>query len=515
MQLEIRMHQHERPAGRPLALARPRRRHGLRLALATAVAAALTGTLLTATAGTAAAADSTHTPQADFNHDGIGDVVFSAVGAYVNGKKDAGQLVVLYGTESGVNSSKRSVISQNTTGSPGTAEAGDVFSADSAYADFNGDGYDDVAVSAPMEDVGSDKDGGTVAVLWGSAQGITGKGVTIPDAAPTKHDRWGRKLAAGDFDGDGKADLAVGTTSDVIHVLKGGISPTGTAVGGRSAVKAPVYASGEGTGAINLTAGDVNGDRRTDLVIDGFEPDTDNYWRANYLLLGTSSGLSASGARQLKAGPITGIGDINGDGFGDIVSGMFWNKADDGVEFPGAADGGKVWITYGAADGVSSTTGITQDTGNVPGSSEKNDYFGYELDLGDVNGDGKQDLVIGVAGENIGSVTDTGQLVVLYGSDAGVNTSSGAQSFAQSTAGVPGSDEKGDMLGLDVKLDDVTGDGRADLLAGSFENTYDGSVLYLPSTGTKITATGSRAIGPAATGVSTTGYPDFGANFGD
>ncbi|MFF4980716.1 VCBS repeat-containing protein [Streptomyces sp. NPDC001046] len=515
MQLEIRMHQHERPAGRPLALARPRRRHGLRLALATAVAAALTGTLLTATAGTAAAADSTHTPQADFNHDGIGDVVFSAVGAYVNGKKDAGQLVVLYGTESGVNSSKRSVISQNTTGSPGTAEAGDVFSADSAYADFNGDGYDDVAVSAPMEDVGSDKDGGTVAVLWGSAQGITGKGVTIPDAAPTKHDRWGRKLAAGDFDGDGKADLAVGTTSDVIHVLKGGISPTGTAVGGRSSVKAPVYASGEGTGAINLTAGDVNGDRRTDLVIDGFEPDTDNYWRANYLLLGTSSGLSASGARQLKAGPITGIGDINGDGFGDIVSGMFWNKADDGVEFPGAADGGKVWITYGAADGVGSTTGITQDTGNVPGSSEKNDYFGYELDLGDVNADGKQDLVIGVAGENIGSVTDTGQLVVLYGSDAGVNTSSGAQSFAQSTAGVPGSDEKGDMLGLDVKLDDVTGDGRADLLAGSFENTYDGSVLYLPSTGTKITATGSRAIGPAATGVSTTGYPDFGANFGD
>ncbi|MFB8245331.1 VCBS repeat-containing protein [Streptomyces sp. NPDC055952] len=514
MQLEIRMHQHERPAGRPLALARPRR-HGLRLALATSVAAALTGTLLTATAGTAAAADSTHTPQADFNHDGIGDVVFSAVGAYVNGKKDAGQLVVLYGTESGVNSSKRSVISQNTTGSPGTAEAGDVFSADSAYADFNGDGYDDVAVSAPMEDVGSDKDGGTVAVLWGSAQGITGKGVTIPDAAPTKHDRWGRKLAAGDFDGDGKADLAVGTTSDVIHVLKGGISPTGTAVGGRSSVKAPVYASGEGTGAINLTAGDVNGDRRTDLVIDGFEPDTDTYWRANYLLLGTSSGLSASGARQLKAGPITGIGDINGDGFGDIVSGMFWNKADDGVEFPGAADGGKVWITYGAADGVGSTTGITQDTGNVPGSSEKNDYFGYELDLGDVNGDGKQDLVIGVAGENIGSVTDAGQLVVLYGSDAGVNTSSGAQSFAQSTAGVPGSDEKGDMLGLDVKLDDVTGDGRADLLAGSFENTYDGSVLYLPSTGTKITATGSRAIGPAATGVSTTGYPDFGANFGD
>jgi hypothetical protein len=509
------MQQHDRPSGRPHASARPFRRPGLRLALATAAAAALTGTLLTATAGTATAADSTHAPKADFNGDGIGDVAFSASGAYVSGKKDAGQLVVLYGTKTGVSSAKRSTISQNTAGNPGTAEAGDVFGADSAYADFNGDGYDDLAVSSPLEDVGSDKDGGGVAVLWGSAQGITGKGVSIADAAPTKHDRWGRNLAAGDFDGDGKADLAVGNTSNVVYVLKGGISASGTAVKGRYSVKAPVQASGDGSGPLNLTAGDVNGDHRTDLVVDGFETATGQYWNANYLLLGTGAGLSAADARPLKAGVITGIGDINGDGYGDIVTGMHWNRTDDGVTFPEAADGGKVWITYGAPDGVGSTTGITQNTGNVPGSSERNDYFGYELDLGDINGDGYQDLVVGVAGENIGSVADAGQLVVLYGSASGIDTSTGTQSFAQSTAGVPGSDEKGDFLGTDVKLDDVTGDGRADLLAGSFENDGNGAVLYLPSNGTKITATGSRTVSPSASGVSTTGYPNFGANFAD
>jgi hypothetical protein len=174
-----------------------------------------------------------------------------------------------------------------------------------------------------------------------------------------------------------------------------------------------------------------------------------------------------------------------------------------------------VWITYGAADGVGSTTGITQNTGSIPGSSEKNDYFGYELDLGDVDGDGYQDLVVGVAGEDIGSVTDAGQLVVLYGSASGINTSSGTQSFAQSTAGVPGSDEKGDFLGTDVKLDDVTGDGHADVVAGSYENDGNGAVLYLPSNGTKITATGSRTVSPSDSGVSTTGYPNFGANFAD
>ncbi|MGW6541704.1 VCBS repeat-containing protein [Streptomyces massasporeus] len=509
------MQQHERPSGRRSVPAHPSRRPRARLALATAAAAALTGTLLSATAGPATAADGTYASQADFNNDGIGDVAFSASGAYVSGKKDAGQLVVLYGTTTGVSSAKRSAISQNTTGNPGTAETGDVFGADSAYADFNGDGYDDLAVSSPMEDVGSDKDGGGVAVLWGSAQGITGKGVTIADAAPTKHDRWGRNLAAGDFDGDGKADLAIGNTSNTIYVLKGGISASGTAVKGRYSVKAPVQASGDGSGPLNITAGDVNGDHRTDLVVDGFETATGQYWNTNYLLLGTSSGLSAAAAQPLKAGVITGIGDVNGDGFGDIVTGMHWNKTDDGVTFPEASDGGKVWITYGSADGAGSTTGITQNTGNVPGSSEKNDYFGYELDLGDVNGDGYQDLVVGVAGEDIGSVTDTGQLVVLYGSASGINTSSGTQSFAQSTAGVPGSDEKGDFLGTDVKLDDVTGDGRADVLAGSYENDGNGAVLYLPSNGTKITATGSRTVSPSDSGVSTTGYPNFGANFGD
>lgn len=490
--------------------------HHLRLALATATAAALTGGLLTFSAPTATAADSTVVPQADFNGDGIGDVAFSAAGAYVNGKKGAGQLVVVYGTANGVSSAKRSVISQNTAGVPGTAETNDFFGVESAYGDFNNDGYDDIAVAAPWEDVGSDTDGGTLAVLWGSRQGITGTGTTIADPAPSSHDTWGKDLAAGDYDGDGTDDLAVGNTSSTIYVYKGGISASGT-VGGRYTVEPPIQSGGASHGPLNLTAGDVNGDGRTDLVVDGYETETDYGWNTNYLLTGTASGLSDAAAQDLKAGVITAIGDINGDGFGDIVSGMYWNKttSDGETTFPGGADGGKVWITYGSASGAGSVTGITQNTGNVPGTSEKNDYFGYELDLGDINGDGFKDLVIGVAGENIGSATDTGMVTVLYGSASGLNTSSGAQSFAQSTAGVPGEDEKNDRLGLDVKLDDVTGDGRADLIAGSYENDGNGAVLYLPSNGTKITTTGARTVSPSTSGVSTTGSPEFSANFAD
>jgi hypothetical protein len=484
------------------------------LALATATAAALTGGLLTFSAATATAADSTTVPQADFNGDGKGDVAFSAATAYVAGKKDAGQVIALYGTTTGVSSAKRTTISQDTTGTPGAPETGDRFGSDTAYADFNGDGYDDLAVSSAGEDVGNDVDGGSVAILWGSASGLTGKGVGVADPAPSTHDFWGRTLAAGDFDGDGKADLAVGSTTAGVYVFKGGFTSSGTA-GGRYTIKPPIVGTG-GAGPVNLTADDVNGDGRTDLVVDGYETTTENGWNRNYFVPGTANGLSVASAKALKPGVITAIGDINADGYGDIVSGAYWNATTgDGQAIPDSANGGKVWVTYGSASGPGTVTGITQDTGNVPGASEGNDYFGYELDLGDINGDKYLDLVVGVAGENLGSYANTGMVTILYGTASGLNTASGTQSFAQSTAGVPGGDEKDDMFGMDVKLDDVTGDGRADLVVGSAENAGNGAVTYLPSNGTKITTSGSRIISPSTSGVSTTGSPYFGANFAD
>ncbi|MFF6997728.1 FG-GAP repeat protein [Streptomyces sp. NPDC008313] len=489
----------------------------LRIALATAAAATLTGGLLTFTAVSAVAADSATVPQADFNGDGIGDVAFSASGSYVSGHKAAGQVVALYGTSTGVSSAKRSVFSQNSSGVPGTAEAGDAFGAETAYADFNGDGYDDLAVSAPDEKVGTDVNGGTLAVMWGSASGLTGKAVTIPDPSVSGHDFWGKNLAAGDFDGDGRDDLAVGSSSSTIYVYKGGISTTGTAVGGRSTVKPAIQSGGDARGPMNLTAGDVNGDHMTDLVVDGYETETDYGWNTNYWLPGTASGLSVASAQALKPGVITAIGDVNGDGFGDVVSGAYWNKEtlEDGTTVPDSALGGEVHVTYGSASGPAQTAGITQETSGVPGSSEEDDFFGYELDLGDVNGDGYQDLIVGSAGEDLGGVDDAGSLTVLYGSSAGVRTSSGAQFFAQSTAGVPGTDETNDALGAEVKLDDVNGDGKADLLAGSYENSGNGSVLYMPSDGTEITTSGARTISPSTSGVSTTGTPLFGVNFAD
>ncbi|WP_368396342.1 FG-GAP repeat protein [Streptomyces sclerotialus] len=477
----------------------------LRTALAAAAAAALTGGLLTLSTAPAAAAGSGL--QGDFNGDGYRDLAVAAPAATVAGHKNAGAVTVLYGSADGVSAARHATFTQNTAGVPGAAETDDWFGLALSAGDFNSDGYADLAVGAPCEDVSGDTDGGTVQILWGSASGIS-RAATVPDPAPTKHDSFGNALAAGDFDGDKKADLAVGTTAATLRVLKGGFSTSGVPAA-KSAVTLPIL-SGSDAGIFRLTAGQVNGDGRTDLVVDGFQdtPQGENYYNANYFLPGSSSGPSGSGMRKLPAGLITAIGDTDGDGYGDLVTGVHW---DDTV--PGSTKGGKVNVIYGSASGPTTRMDtITQETGAVPGNSERGDVFGYGVSLGDIDGDGRQDLAIGSGGEDIDGVTDTGAVTVLRGSASGIDTAHGVQYFHQDVPGVPGTSETSDFFGGEVFLSDVDGDGKADLTVGAgYENDGNGSVVSLPSDGTRIGTTGARSVSPSAVGVPTTGRPQFGA----
>jgi hypothetical protein len=194
-----------------------------------------------------------------------------------------------------------------------------------------------------------------------------------------------------------------------------------------------------------------------------------------------------------------------------MVIGESW---DSGVS--GAVKGGKVAIRYGSAAGPGSEKDVSQNTGSVPGSSETGDAFGWDISLGDINGDGYADLAIGAPGEDIDGVSNAGSVTVAYGSASGINTASKVQYFHQNTTGVPGSDQKNAEFGSDVKLTDVTGDGHADLTVGAEgENSGNGRVIGLRSSGAAITTSGAVDLSPTSVGVSTTGTPFFGAVFGN
>jgi FG-GAP repeat protein/VCBS repeat protein len=481
----------------------------IRTALAATAVAALTGGLLVAVVPAASAV----TPsglKGDFNGDGYADVAVQAQDATVGGKVRAGAVVVLYGSPSGITAARRTVLTQDLSWIPGGAEANDGFGSTAAAGDFNGDGYADLAIGASGENLGTDAAEGLVTIVWGSASGLNA-GTTVADPNAAHHDRYGQALAAADFDGDGKADLAIGSDHAQIDVFRGGFTKAG-GNGGHYTV-APVIQSGGPTGPLVLTPGDVNGDGKADLVVDGYETTSTQGWNANYWVPGSASGLTMTGAQKLSPGIITAIGDTDGDGYGDIVIGEGWD-ASSGV--PGATLGGKVTILFGSSSGPDDgSQEIDQDTPGIPGGSESGDQFGGDLSLGDINGDGQLDLAIGVWGESLGSAAHAGGVVVVYGTSAGLDPAH-AQAFNQETPVVPGGSETNDMFGSDVHLADVNGDGKDDLTIGvGGEDFRRGAVTSIRSNGTRLDAATSVNVTAAAAGLASAGPAGFGISFAD
>ncbi len=420
--------------------------YGATLAAATAVA--LTGGLLSlATAAPASAAAAKYAD--DFNGDGYRDYA-------VNWSLDSkgGGIRVTYGTKSGPGT-KTQLISQASAGVPGADEADDMFGENRAAADFNADGYGDLAVSAPGEDVDGREAQGAVTILWGSAKGLSG-GTTVPNKAPKdSHDRMGSDLATGDFNGDGKQDLAL-VNGHKAYVYRGPISKSG--VGGSVTTldrEGLFYATA-------LIAGKVNGDNKTDLVVIG-DVLTDKYIASDaWFIKGGSAKLYPGKTLRLESQNGNGgssdrggdgvIADFDKDGYGDIAIGTAIHSTLKG----------RVSVWYGASAGPDTSARFTQSTSGLAGTPEAYDEFGTSISAGDANGDGYQDLAVGVSGEAINGKEYAGGVHVLYGRSSGL-TGTGSHWFARNTAGVPGALDEADQFGHQVRLRDTNQDGKADL----------------------------------------------------
>ncbi|MEV5982583.1 FG-GAP-like repeat-containing protein [Streptomyces sp. NPDC052114] len=457
-----------------------------RTAPALAAAAVAAGLLAAAPAHAAPAA--APKGQSDVNGDGYGDLV-TASEATVSGAKGAGAIVVNTGSSSGISAGRTQIVSQNSAGVPGASEADDRFGSALATGDLNGDGYTDVVAGTPQEKVGDDVDGGTVTVLWGAKSGLDG-GTTIPDPAPTAHDRFGDRLAVGDFNGDRRPELAVGTSDNSVWIFDG----LSTAGAGSHRELSTAIAPDSSDYYRSLTAGDFDGDGSDELVVGG-RYDKDGSYDGAALVYPGASGTYTDLPDEA---PVAASGDFDGDGRDDLLL--------------GSPDDNAVTAYSGGTEGLraSARRTLTQDSPGVPGATEPSDFFGEGVAAGDVDGDGYDDVAVGAEYETVGSVPNAGSVTVLRGSADGL-TGIGAQVVHQDTEGVPGANEPYDRFGSAVRLTDTNRDGNADLAVGApMENTSNGALWSLRGSAAGVPPTHAVSFSAATAGLSQDPYQYFG-----
>jgi hypothetical protein len=416
-------------------------------------------------------------PVVDFNGDGFADLATSAPEATVSGVQFAGYVAVVYGSSAGADTAHPLIVSRALPWVPGEPSP-HRFGMSTAARDLDGDGYTDLVVGAYEG----------AAVLWGSASGLS---------SATALDGTVSNLAGGDFNGDGKDDLALGNDGR-LQVRLGPFTRDGAPAGTN------VFPVDERKETWDVIAGDMNGDGKDDLVT------THGFEERSYATLwwpGTVTGIDTEHSRTTGSASVGGVvADVDGDGYGDYVG-----RRVDAVSEMRMYEAGNVRVVYGGPDGPSTrVTSITQDTAGVPGVSETGhrdgddrdygDEFGAALAAGDVTGDGYPDIAVGVPGEDIGSVRDAGSVVLLKGGPSGL-TGTGAQAFDQSDSGVPGVSEAGDRFGEGVALLDVNANDRADLAvaAPTEDGTYknSGAVWLFRGSKAGLTTNTITSFGPS------------------
>lgn len=324
--------------------------------------------------------------------------------------------------------------------------------------DVNGDGYADVLVGAPSNDAGGAEAGRAYLYFGGPLSDTTPDLVLTGEAAD---DAFGQAVAGmGDMNDDGFGDMIVGAPyhdangsgSGRAYVFYGGSSPDTI-----PDVILDGAASNTFLGYSVAGAGDVNDDGFADVIVGAYAGGGSSQGRA-YVFHGglfpnSVPDLTLTGATngdQFGAS-VGGAGDVNWDGFDDVIVGARLNDA-------AGADAGRAYVYFGGdpTDAIADLTLTGQASGDVFGTSVSG--------AGDMNLDGYDDVVVGAPYNDING-DFSGRAYVYFG---GLTPNSTPDLFLNLAA-------PGDLFGISVaRAGDVNGDLYPDVIVGAYTNDYNG-----------------------------------------
>jgi hypothetical protein len=473
----------------------------------------------------------------DFNGDGYADLAIGISHEPTAGRASSGAVAVLYGSARGLTAVADQLWSQDSPGISDQAERGDQFGWSLAPGDFDGDGYTDLAISVPFERRAA-RSSGVVHVLRGSGRGLIATASQlwsqdspgIPDR-PEERDGFGWAMTAADFDRDGDDELVIGVHledlvvaggTNLLHaggvlVLQG--SPEGpTSSGSRfwtqGTAGVPDRPETNDRFGASLAAGDFDGDGYPDLAV-GAPYESRRAMRTGmvHIFYGSAAGLATTGAQvwgqgtpgiaerpelRDQFGQSLAAGDFDGGRRDDLAIGVWYE------DHCTICNEGIVQVLYGTRRGLGARRDQIwhQDRPGIADRGEVGDQFGQTLATADFNGDGRDDLAIGAPWEDFTAFVhgDQGAVHVLYGGRSGLR-SAGSQFWSQRTRGVLDTPERDDHFGEALGAADFNGDGHAELVVGVPWEGSRGAVAVLAGSRRGLTAAGDQLWSQGSPGV--------------
>ncbi len=401
----------------------------------------------------------------DANDDGFDDLAVGSPFDEELGVNSAGQSTVFDGSATGPVLVGSEWFTNAFPGIPGDVTFNGYFASSLSWGDFDGDHFDDLAIG--MTGYGN---GGGVIVVPGSATGLDGarsrlytpgrKGISDPDPA---EGAFGGSVAAGNLGRGPQDDLAIGDENETIQgqgfsgrvtVIYGsarGLRPRTSQTWSRGTrhIKGSPGSSVFGSA---LAIGNFGFGRTKDLAIGARLADPVLSGSVN-VLYGTRRGLASLHNQLLSKandsgaddpafddgfGSALAVGKLDGDAYADLVIGA----PGDGWEADGA---GRIWVWFGDGDaGLSANRAVGQATVGIPDIAEVGDSFGRAVAAGDLDGDGRDEIVVGAPYEN--TALDNAGKITVFPIDR-ANPIAGAFTMTQDFPGIPGGEEAGDAFG--------------------------------------------------------------------